>query len=199
MAEKRNDPLVGSIKAEKAVVAQVAHVYLFNEPHEGVVATGEFLKSPVTPTGNELVQRKALSSELYENCKRWSEVLLKTFRKAVKRWSKDGRDAAAREIMQQEEDFMKLDYLSLASTSPLLLFLKQDAKFRAFADACAQFYKSALDVKRLVYGNIERYPSEYVTVNDVGIDEMVRLWEQEVEKMFREVTVRYHEIKTIVG
>jgi hypothetical protein len=80
----------------------------------------------------------------------------------------------------------------------LLLFLKEDERFRAFADACAQFYKSALYVKRLVYGDIERYPNERVTLNDVGIDGMVRLWQQEVGRIFRDVTTRYHEIKTIV-
>jgi hypothetical protein len=53
---------------------------------------------------------------------------------------------------------MKLEYWSLESTSPILLFLKEDERFQPFVMSCIAFYNSALSVKRLVYGQIEDTP-----------------------------------------
>lgn len=149
--------------------------------------------------GNDiLAQRKALADELMENCLSWSQILIDTFEKAVARWRREGRDAAEKEIMEQVMDFMKLNYESLKDTSPILLFLKEDSRFEAFALSCANFYKSALSVKRLVYGQIESHPGHFVTEQDVGIAKMVELWRDEVETMLREVSVEHMRVKVIV-
>jgi hypothetical protein len=144
-----------------------------------------------------LAQRKELADELTENCRAWARVLLDTFRKAVERWSSEGRSAAESEIMEQEMDFLKLDYWSLEQTSPILLFLKEDPRFGEFADSCAKFYKSALSVKRLVYGDIEAYPGHYVTEHDVGIARMVELWSGEVERMLRDVAAQHMRVRVL--
>jgi hypothetical protein len=149
--------------------------------------------------GNDiLAQRKALADELMENCRNWSQILIATFDQAVSRWQIEGRDAAEKEIMEQEMDFMKLNYHSLKDTSPILLFLREDSRFEDFALSCANFYTSALDVKRLVYGHIESHPGHFVTERDVGIAKMVELWRHEVESMLHDVTTEHMRVKVIV-
>ena len=149
--------------------------------------------------GNDiLAQRKALADELMENCRSWSRILIDTFEEAVTRWRNEGRHAAEKEIMEQEMDFMKLNYESLKDTSPILLFLREDSRFEAFALSCANFYKSALNVKRLVHGQIESHAGHFVTERDVGIAKMVELWRHEVETMLHEVLVEHMRVKVIV-
>lgn len=76
-----------------------------------------------------LVQRKRLADELMNNCRIWAKELLATFDVAVRRWKADGRGAAQKEIMELEHDFMKLNYWSLESSSPILIFLREDHRF----------------------------------------------------------------------
>src|SRR2546425_61132 len=112
------------------------------------------LKRDIDRKNDVLAQRKDLAKELMENCRKWASVLLDTFDEAVRRWQgPGGRQAAEREIMALESDFMKLDYWSLKDGSPILKFLREDKKFAPFADCCADFYKAALYVKRIVYGS----------------------------------------------
>lgn len=163
----------------------------------GISALYNILKRNIERGNDVLVQRKELSKELMENCRSWSSILLSTFDKAVGRWAIEGREKAASEIMKLEEDFMKLDYWSLEASSPILLFLKEDRRFEIFADSCANFYKSALYVKRIVYGDIQAHSGGYVSADDVGIKGMVDLWREEVERMLREVSTEYMKVRTI--
>ena len=142
-------------------------------------------------------QRSRLADELMANCRQWSSVLLAVFRDAVRRWAQEGRDAAAEEIMAQEQDFLKLDYWSLESSSPILRFLSEDPRFVDFSNACAQFYRSALSVKRLVYGDIQTHPGVYVSEREVGIAGMVNAWQNEVERMLSEVSREYMVVRTL--
>ena len=155
------------------------------------------LKRDIDRKNDIFRQRKELSAELMDNCRRWSEVLVSTFRGAIGRWAEEGRDAAANDIMQLEMDFLKLDYYSLESSSPILAFLREDSAFRAFAEACAAFYKSALSVKRIVYGDIQTHPGVYVTAGQVGIQGMVNAWENEVEQMLRKVGHEYMRVRIL--
>jgi hypothetical protein len=155
------------------------------------------LKRNIDRENDLLSQRKELAAELAENCKKWSEVLIETFDEAVRRWQIEGRQAAEREIMAQERDFMKLNYSSLEKSSPILLFLSEDKRFEPFAEACTKFYRSALSLKRLVYGGIEDYPGHYVTENEVGIAKMAALWRREVKQMLREVARNHMRVRVL--
>src|ERR1700727_2801878 len=66
------------------------------------------LKRHIEVKNDALAQRQELAHGLLENCQKWSEALLSTFDAAVKRWENEGQQAAEREIVAQEEDFMKL-------------------------------------------------------------------------------------------
>ena len=143
-------------------------------------------------------QRKNLADDLMNNCREWASVLLTTFDEAVQRWAREGRNAAGKEIMELQEDFMKINYSSLESSSPIIQFLNEDARFEAFTDSCINFYNSALHIKRLVYGSIEAYPGKHVSESDVGIEEMVRLWKNEVKKMLSKVTHQHMKVKILL-
>lgn len=155
------------------------------------------LKRNIDHENDVFAQRRRLADELMANCREWSSVLVRVFREAVARWAREGREAAAEEILAQEQDFLKLDYWSLESSSPILLFLREDSRFAHFADACAQFYRSALSVKRLVYGDIQTHPGVYVSEREVGITGMVNAWEQEVEGMLQDVNREHMVVKTL--
>jgi len=163
----------------------------------GLSTLYDILKRNIERDNNVLTQRRQLASELMENCRQWSGILIDTFQRAVERWEKDGSFAAEYEIMAQEQDFLKLDYWSLESSSPILIFLIEDARFRNFVDSCARFYRSALSVKRLVYGDIRTSAGEYVTVGQIGLRGMVSAWQDEVERMLRDVSHEFMHIKTI--
>jgi hypothetical protein len=163
----------------------------------GLSTLYSILKRDIDRRNDIFRQRQELSSELMDNCRRWSEVLVSTFRGAVNRWTSEGREAAANDIVALEMDFLKLDYYSLESSSPILSFLREDSNFRAFADACADFYKSALSVKRIVYGDIQTHPGVYVSEGQIGIRGMVNAWENEVERMLREVGREYMKVRVL--
>ncbi len=145
-----------------------------------------------------LAQRKQLATELRDNCRAWSAALLRTFDEAIRRWENEGRNAARAEVEELIHDFMSLDYYSLEETSPILKFLREDDRFNDFTSACAAFYRSALGVKRLVYGDIETSPGRYVSSGDVGVEGMVGIWRQEVERMFETVSREHMKIRIIV-
>jgi hypothetical protein len=164
----------------------------------GISALYNILKRDVERGNDILEQRKALSKDLLDNCNAWTAALLQTFDRIMQNWENDGRDAAMKQIEAQMYDFMKLDYHSLENHSPILLFLRGDSRFEAFAHACCQFYQSALDLKRLVYGQIEESPNHHVSSNDVGMQRMVELWHEEVGRMLQAVRREHNAVKTII-
>jgi len=147
------------------------------------------LKRNIDRDNDVLRQRKDLALELKTNCHQWSEILVATFREATRRWEADGSAAAIREILELEQDFLRLDYYSLESASPILSFLSEDPAFRPFADACASFYRSALAVKRMARGDLE-------TVTAIRGAE--REWRSEVERMLRKVDYEHQRVRTLV-
>jgi len=164
----------------------------------GISTLYSILKRHIDRDNDIFNQRKNLSDELVENCRKWAEILVVTFDNAVEKWEVKGRDAAENEIMEQQMDFMKLDYWSIEESSPILLFLKEDSRFEAFSHSCAEFYKSALSIKRLVYGEIESHAGVYISSHDVGIRKMVELWKNEVERMLRDVTTEHMRVKVLL-
>jgi hypothetical protein len=99
--------------------------------------------------------------------------------------------------MRLEADFTTVDYYSLETSSPILKYLSEDERFAAFSRACASFYKSALSVKRVVYGDIQDAHGRWVSSGQVGVGAMVALWQAEVEKGFREVATQYMHIRVL--
>jgi hypothetical protein len=156
------------------------------------------LKRHIEVKNDALAQRQELAHGLLENCQKWSEALLSTFDAAVKRWENEGQQAAEREIVAQEEDFMKLQYWSLEHDSPILLFLKQDDRFKPFVASCAGFYTSALSVKRLVYGQIEEAPGDFVYAQKEDVTRMVKAWHSEVERMLRDVSLNHMKVMVLL-
>jgi hypothetical protein len=146
-------------------------------------------KRTIDRENDVLRQRKDLSLELKTNCHRWSELLVSTFRDASNRWATEGRHAAVREILELEQDFLRLDYCSLESDSPIIAFLREDSSFRPFADACVSFYQSALSLKRMARGDL-------MTVS--AIQEAEREWRTEVERMLREVDHEHQKVRILV-
>ena len=139
------------------------------------------LKRHIEIKNDVLSQRKELAQELVDNCEKWSDVLIKTFDSAVARWQVEGREAAIGEILQQDNDFRRLNYLSLAGDSPILEFLNKDERFQPFVASCVDFYQSALDIKKLVWGQIEEYPGRYVIAQDNDVSVMIKLWHRELD------------------
>ncbi len=101
----------------------------------GLATLYAILKRHIDRENDVFAQRKKLADDLMANCHKWAAVLLETFATAVKRWEIDGRDAAEKEIIEQEQDFLKLEYESLENDSPILLFLKEDPRFEEFANS----------------------------------------------------------------
>lgn len=155
------------------------------------------LKRHIEVKNDVLAQRKELAHNLLQNSQMWSQALLTTFDTAVNRWKSEGRQAAEREIAAQQDDFMKLDYWSLESSSPVLIFLKEDERFKPFVDSCAAFYNSALSVKRLVYGQIEDAPGHFIYSHEHEVGDMVKAWRAEVERMLRDVSVNHMKVMVL--
>jgi len=156
------------------------------------------LKRNIERQNDILAQRKDLSRELYDNCVQWSRILQDVFTEVRAVCKSHGRDAGRRLVEEQIHDFVKLDYGSLRSSSPIINFLREDETFATFAEACIAFYDSALDVKRIAYGSLEREPGEFVGEHEVGIDEMVRLWLAELERALDQVATEYQRTRTAV-
>jgi len=176
-----------------------AGVGSFTEVETGVEATKALLKSPVPTNVDGVAQRKKFAKELYRNCRRWSQVLLETFDKAGDRWVRQGKAAATEMSEKQQRDLMKLDYWSLESNSQVLGFLKEDERFRAFADACSTYYRMAIDLNAGVHGRIR--DSLYGETAHTGpeIAQEVAAWKERVESMLHPVTDEYQRLKTTLG
>jgi hypothetical protein len=169
--------------------------YFFKIPQvqEAVAATRRILlEQPEYTRGDETNRRKTLAEKLYKNCTRWSQVLIEVFDEAGRSWARQGLDSARDIIIQQQKDIDKLDYWSLRAANPILLFLKKDSRFVAFADACGAFYVSALDVKARAYGSIRE-------LNNEQIEMEVARWGDEVEAILRPVADEFHKLQTEVG
>lgn len=154
-------------------------------------------KRDIDVKNDRLEYRRELAKELYDNCQEWSRLLVSTFDSAIIRWSDEGRNSAADEIMELVEDFHKINYYSLREDSPIVKLLLSDSRFTEFGEACCEFYKSALDIKRIVYGDIQNRYGEYISCQEVGVEKMVNLWKSEVERMLKTVTYKWMEIKTL--
>lgn len=163
----------------------------------GIDALYNILKRHIERGNDVLAQRKELAQELHDACRTWSRLLVEMIDDAVGKWQDGRKKAAAEAVMALEMDFQKLDYWSLESTSPIVLFLQEDDRFGDFAAKCVGFYKSALYVKRLLHGGIRDRSGVHHSSHGTPLPEMARLWREEVEDMLRKVVRAYHQIKTI--
>jgi len=161
-------------------------------PEFFVNALYEILKLSIEAVHQKFRSRKEMASELHQNCERWSWLLVATFDNAVERWTTEGPEAAEKEIIELETDFLQLDYRSLRQDSPIIRHLHNDDRFRAFAEACCAFYKSALDIKIIVHGEIEGR-----TLQDTDVGTMTRLWKEQVRNMLEKVRREWGNIQTL--
>ncbi len=164
----------------------------------GLNALYGILKRHIERGNDELKQRKELAQEVRDSCHHWSKLLVKMIDDVVEQWERNNRSGAIDSIMRLTNDFHEIDYWSLDESSPILKFLKKDPRFRDFAIKCAGFYKSALDLKRLAYGEIKDRHGMLHNAATVGLPTMAHIWREEVRERLRCVTTAHNYVKTIV-
>ena len=163
----------------------------------GLETLYEILRRNIERKNDVLVQRKELAGELVLNCRKWSRLLIEAFEQVQKVWAREGKENALKKLEEVIEDFLELDYWSLEETSPILRFLGEDLRFVKFVDSCARFYESSLHIKRVLYGSIEASPNQFVDVNDVGVQEMMKMHLRSIEWHLRNVSTEFMEIRTL--
>ena len=155
------------------------------------------LKRDIEVRNQRLEYRRELAEQLHQNCEKWSQLLVATFDQAVVRWAREGRQAAEKEIMDFQADFLALDYSSLRENSPIIMHLHNDERFREFAEACYAFYDSALEVKSIAYGNILSREGGLVDAQDTDVVTMTRLWKDRVKRMLESVRYEWRKVQTL--
>jgi len=153
----------------------------------------EIYKRSIERRNDALKQRKELADELMENCRKWVLVLTETFDDAFAKCDRtenywDGLDI----IRRQMQDLSKLDYRSLRDDSEILTFLREDPRFKSFADACVDFYTRAVDSKKETYLSIEREEGCSTEVEKAKRQVTHALYET-----LEEVAVEYRKVKII--
>lgn len=163
----------------------------------GLDDLGNFLKHEIEPSNETLEHRRQLAEQLYEYCRKWAAALIETCEAVSRRWEREGPGGAEDEILALYDDFQKINYDSLKSESPIVKYLLKDAQFEPFANACVDFYKSALNVKRIVYGEIQDSRGNFARYPTASIQKMFRLWRAEVRQMFQKVNNEWMKVQTI--
>lgn len=155
------------------------------------------LKRDIEHQNNQLRQRKELAKELHENCRKWSDLLVNSFSTVFKFLEANGKEAAEKEINSLMSDFLELNYRALEKESPIIRFLRKDKRFKSFAETCIKFYNSALDIKWIVYGEVEAHHGLLVDIENKDLDDRVRIYQQEVRAVFERVNYAYMETQII--
>ncbi len=163
----------------------------------GISTLYAILKRDIEHTNDVLAQRRALADELRDNCEQWAKLLIETFDRAIELWEIEGKQAAIDALRELIDDFMALDYYSLEDTSPILKYLDDDDRFSPFVYSCKRFYSSALNIKRIVYSELQNHDGEYISIHDVGIHPIVGLYNDEVRSMMRGVANAHNALKTL--
>lgn len=91
---------------------------------------------------------------------------------------------------------MALDYGSLAQHSEALKGLRDDPRFRAFADACARFYLESIEVKRIAYETFDEAGRPYTLTGD-GFKKVAQLWKLQVEQALEGVRPAFRAVESI--
>jgi len=163
----------------------------------GISALYAILKRNIDRDNDVLNQRKNLASQLKDNCYKWVEILEQVFSNAEK--MVDNRDylGAKRAVENQMDDFLKLNYKSLKTESPILIFLDEDERFSKFVDSCENFYRSALDIKKVVYRGVRDADGYEVRLEKNGLSAVRNAWRYELESMIDRVNHEYMMIEVI--
>ncbi len=163
----------------------------------GISTLYEILKRDIERKNDVLSQRKKLSAELRENAHRWTNLLADTFSKASSRIADDDYRAAEKEIMELWTDFRQVDYKLLEETSPIIQYLLEDERFESYTQSCVRFYKSALDLKRLVYTGIKKADGHDVRLKRDGFSKIEKAWKRELEDMQSDLDREFMKIKVL--
>ena len=164
----------------------------------GISALYAILKRHIDRGNDVLSQRKDLANELRENCLKWTALLEETFLQVEQKVDDFDFRGAQKTIEAQMADFMKVDYKFLEQESPILLFLAEDNQFKGFVESCAGFYRSGLDVKRIVYASIPDANGNEIRLKTDGLSKVSQAWRNELERMLGRVNHEYMKVKTIV-
>ena len=154
-------------------------------------------KRDIDRNNTVLSKRLELANELQNNAQKWTLYLQTAFNEAIKLYRRGLMDDALHRVLEQQEDFLKLDYDSLKIDGPILTYLGEDSRFNDFVNCCSSFYRSALDIKRLVYTGIENSEGEIEIMIDDDIEVVAITYRAEVERMHRGLLKSYNKLKTI--
>ena len=166
----------------------------------GLSALYAILTRQIGRKNSILTNRQSLAREVAESIEKWAELLNDTFLGALSTWEADGKAKAQKTVNDLIRDFIKVRYSALRTSSPILRHLAEDERFEPFATASVEFYQAAIETKRLVYGQIETSPGEYLVANSasgVASRRMIEEWLREIERKLNRVQTEYDRIRTI--
>ena len=155
------------------------------------------LKRDIDRKNTTLAQRQRLAKDLRDCCVRWTEILIETFDTAREHWSAGERGAAISAIEAQQADFTKIDYRCTHESSPTLVFLREDPRFRAYALAVGRFYDSALDLKEWVHGQFAQVPETQGEQDRNWVKTVVAEWRRRLEAMLNRVRHEYLAVEAL--
>ena len=163
----------------------------------GLSTLYSILKRHIEHGNDTLDRRKQLAEELRQNCQKWTVLLENMLKLVAANIADSDYRAAEKAITELLDDFVQVDYKYLRQESPILLHLSKDPRFNAFADSCADFYNSALNLKRLVYKSIPDTSGTDVKLRTHGLSMVRRTWKSELERMLDRVDHEYMKVKVL--
>ena len=154
-------------------------------------------KRQIDHTNDLLADRKDFATELRENCKAWNGLIEEVLVVVVEAIREQDFKKAEKAMLHLVDDTLKIDYLFIRNDSALLRDLRTDSRFSSFAEACASFYETALNLKRLIYTNLAGEQHSSVSLEANG----AKLWKLAIKRQMRialdKVDAEYLEVRIL--
>ncbi|MFZ1547691.1 MAG: hypothetical protein WAT12_11430 [Candidatus Nitrotoga sp.] len=163
----------------------------------GISTLSTILKRPIEPRSDALIQRRELAAELQENCQKLAILLKGAFRKHTKQVNEVDSEALEKKIMNLMNDFQHVDSTFLEDTSPVLQYLAIDMRFKDVAQSCADFYKSALNLKQILNENVPDSTALADLCKEDGLFNMTSAWQSQLETMLNRVNQDYMKVMAL--
>lgn len=162
----------------------------------GISTLSTILKRPIEARSDALAQRRELAAELQESCQKLT-VLLKSTLRIASQVSEIDSGASEKKIRNLMDDFKNVDSIFLEDESSILLYLAIDWRFKDFAKSCADFYKSALNLKQLLNENIPDSTALKALSKEEGLLKLAGAWQDELATMLERVNQEYMKVMVI--
>jgi|GEM_PF-1424230 len=155
------------------------------------------LKRPIEPRSDALIQRRELAAELQENCQKLAIYLKGAFRKQAKQVNEVDSGALEKKVMNLMNDFQHVDSTFQEDTSPILQYLAIDMRFKDLAQSSADFYKLALDLKKLLNENVPDSAALENLCKEDGLSKMTSAWQSKLDTMLNTVNQEYMKVMAL--